>query len=79
MLSTFLLGLFLTGTDAAMQSSSTSQQTPTSTSKEVEKPLDISGQNRNLQMMMVLKGDREEINFVDIRRNYEDQIPRTLY
>jgi len=52
---------------------------PSSGVQEVDKPLNVSGQNRNLSMMMVLKGDRDEIHFVDVRKNYQDEVPQTLY
>jgi len=47
--------------------------------REVEKPLNVNGQSRNLSMMMVLKTDRDDINFVDVRKNYKDEIPKTNY
>ena len=59
--------------------SSLSGGADSSASKEVEKPLEINGQSRNLSMMMVLKGDQDSVDFVDIRKNYQQEIPKTMY
>lgn len=56
-----------------------STMSESNTSKEIEKPLDISGQNRNLSMMMILKNDRDEINFVEVRTNFEDEVLKTTF
>lgn len=47
--------------------------------REVEKPLNINGQTRNLSMMMTLKNDKDQIQFLDIRRNYKNEVPKTNY
>lgn len=41
---------------------------------EGQKPLEINGQNRNLNMMLVLRNDKDKIKFVKMRENYHDEI-----
>ena len=44
-----------------------------SASKQIDKPLQVNGQTRNLSMMLVLKSEKEKITFVDVRRNFKDK------
>ena len=39
-----------------------------------QKPLQVNGQSRNLNMMLVLRSDRDKIKFVKVRENYRDEI-----
>jgi len=47
--------------------------------QEVEKPLRISGQSRNLSMMLVLKNDKDKVRFANVRRSYRDRLPDTRF
>jgi len=39
-----------------------------------QKPLEVNGQSRNLNMMLVLRNDKDKIKFVHPRENYRDEI-----
>lgn len=39
-----------------------------------QKPLEVNGQSRNLNMMLVLRNDKDKIKFVKVRENYRDEI-----
>jgi hypothetical protein len=39
-----------------------------------QKPLEVNGQSRNLNMMLVLRNDKDKIKFVHPRENYHDEI-----
>ena len=41
--------------------------------------LEIRGQSRTLSMMLVLKGGKESINFIKVRKDYHDEILATPY
>lgn len=41
---------------------------------DTQKPLEVNGQSRNLNMMLVLRNDKDKIKFVKIRENYRDEI-----
>jgi hypothetical protein len=45
-----------------------------SSSHEVDKPLRVTGQTRNLSMMLVLKGDKDKVKFQHVRRSYKDKL-----
>jgi hypothetical protein len=46
---------------------------------EAQKPLKVQGQSRNLNMMLVLKSDKDKIQFAKPRVNYRDKVPETPY
>lgn len=39
-----------------------------------QKPLEVNGQSRNLNMMLVLRNDKDKIKFVKVRENYRNEI-----
>jgi hypothetical protein len=39
-----------------------------------QKPLEVNGQSRNLNMMLVLRNDKDKIKFVRPRESYRDEI-----
>lgn len=39
-----------------------------------QKPLQVNGQSRNINMMLVLRNDKDKIKFVHPRENYRDEI-----
>ena len=41
--------------------------------------LEIRGQSRTLSMMLVLKGGKDSINFIKVRKDYHDEIVATPY
>lgn len=41
---------------------------------EEQKPLEINGQSRSLNMMLVLRNDKDKIKFVKLRENYRNEI-----
>lgn len=47
--------------------------------QEAEKPLEVTGQSRNLNMVLVLKNDKDKIKFVEVRRSYRDEVKKTQY
>lgn len=47
--------------------------------KEVDKPLQVSGQTRNLSMMLVLKSEKDKIHFGEIRTHYRIETQKTFY
>lgn len=47
--------------------------------REVEKPLKISGQTRNLSMLLVLKSDKDQVKFAHVRLNYRDKFAQVKY
>jgi hypothetical protein len=47
--------------------------------QEVEKPLNVNGQTRNLSMMLTFSNEKEKIQFFDVRRNYQEEVPKTNY
>jgi hypothetical protein len=47
--------------------------------KEIDRPLQVSGQTRSLNMLLTLKNANDEIGFVDKRKNFKDKIPSTRY
>jgi hypothetical protein len=47
--------------------------------KEVDKPLQVTGQSRNLSMMLTLKNEKDKVKFVEVRRSYRDQVPFTRF
>jgi hypothetical protein len=50
-----------------------------SKTQEVEKPLQISGQTRNLSMTLGLRNDKDKVTFANVRRDFRDKIPLTYY
>lgn len=42
-------------------------------------PLRVRGQTRTLNMMLILGNQKDKIRFVEIRRNYEEEILNTEY
>jgi hypothetical protein len=47
--------------------------------KEVEKPIQVTGQSRNLSMLLTLKNEKDKVKFVEVRRSYRDQVPYTRF
>ncbi len=48
-------------------------------SQEVDKPLKVQGQSRNLSMMLMLKKEKDKIKFGEIRENYNYEISKTNF
>lgn len=48
-------------------------------SHEVQKPLQVTGQSRNLSMMLVLKSEKDRVRFVEVRRSYRGEVLKTDY
>ena len=46
---------------------------------ESDKPLRILGQSRNINMTLVLKGDKDEIHFVKPRTSFQDKIAESKF
>jgi hypothetical protein len=46
---------------------------------EAEKPLEVTGQSRNLSMVLVLKNDKDKIKFVEVRRNFKNEVKQTQF
>ena len=46
---------------------------------EVDRPLRIEGQARNLNMMLMLKGEKDRIKFGEVRETYVEDVKRTNY
>lgn len=49
------------------------------TSTVEEKPIEIHGQTRNLNMLLKLQSEREEIDFIKLRKDYEEEIENLNY
>jgi len=45
----------------------------------IEKPLEVRGQTRQLNMILTLGSKKDEINFIKLRENYEEEILTTEY
>ena len=39
-----------------------------------QKPLEVKGQSRNLNMLLTLRNDKDKIKFVKVRDNYREEI-----
>lgn len=48
-------------------------------SHNIEKPMKVTGQTRTLSMMLVLKNKKEKIKFINVRKNYREEILKTEY
>jgi hypothetical protein len=48
-------------------------------SLNASKALEIRGQARTLSMMLILRNNRENINFVKVRENYQSEIAKTEF
>lgn len=46
---------------------------------ESDKPLKVTGQSRNVNMMLVLKNENEQIKFVKVRKNFQDKVAATHF
>ncbi len=46
---------------------------------DMNRSLEVRGQTRNLSMMLVLKNGKENIDFVKVRQNYENEISSTEF
>jgi hypothetical protein len=44
---------------------------------EPRAPIEVKGQSRNLNMLLVLRDERDKIRFVKIRKSYRDEILAT--
>ncbi len=44
-----------------------------------QQPLEVKGQARQLSMMLVLKNEKDQINFVQLRTDYKNEIPTTEF
>lgn len=47
--------------------------------QEAEKPLEVTGQSRNLSMVLVLKNEKDKIKFVEVRRNFKNEVKQTQF
>ena len=47
---------------------------PPTGDSDTQKPLEVNGQSRNLNMMLVLRNDKDKIKFVKIRESYRNEI-----
>ena len=48
--------------------------TPGGAPESGQKPLEVNGQSRNLNMTLVLRNDKDKIKFVKVRENYRAEI-----
>jgi hypothetical protein len=48
-------------------------------STNIEKPLQVRGQTRNLNMMLVVNNEKDRINFVQMRTEYKKEVSDTEY
>ena len=46
---------------------------------ESEQVLKVSGQSRNLSMMLTIKSEKDKIKFGEIRENYKNEVKKTNY
>ena len=46
---------------------------------EVDKPLKVVGQTRNVSMLLTFKNKKDKIEFPPIRENYKKEISRTRW
>lgn len=44
-----------------------------------DKEIQVRGQSRNLQMNLILKSEKDKINFIDLRDNYNTEIGDTEF
>ena len=42
-----------------------------------QKPLQVTGQSRSLNMMLVLRNEKDKIQFVPVRKDFKDKIQET--
>lgn len=47
--------------------------------QEAEKPLEVTGQSRNLSMSLTLRNEKDKIKFIEIRRTFRDEVRGTGY
>ena len=52
---------------------------PVRSAKGAENPLQVRGQVRNLNMMLILKNKKEKLNQIEVRRDYRNEIKKTKY
>ncbi len=45
--------------------------------KTNQKPLQVTGQSRSLNMMLVLRNEKDKIQFVPVRKDFKDKIQET--
>ncbi len=48
-------------------------------SHEVQKPLRVFGQSRNISMQLVLKSEKDKLKFANVRTDYRDKFSRVKY
>ena len=69
-----LLGALLTGFLVGLSAEASVPSGDMGGSGDLQKPLEVNGQSRNLNMMLVLRNDKDKIKFVKVRENYHDEI-----
>ena len=48
-------------------------------SSNIQKPLEVKGQTRNISMMVTTQANKDKLNFVTSRKNFRSQILTTKY
>lgn len=48
-------------------------------STDLQKPLEVKGQTRNVSMMVINQAEKDKLKFVTARRDFRDQILTTKY
>ncbi len=48
-------------------------------SGDLQKPLEVKGQTRNITMMVVNQAEKEKLKFVTARKDFREQILNTKY
>ena len=69
----FLVGFMILGVEARAAEGTSRPVTPAADG-DGRKPLEVKGQSRNLNMMLVLRNEKDKIKFVKMRENYREEI-----
>jgi hypothetical protein len=77
MKATFFILFFLASINAKENQASRSPGAITSGASD--KPIEVKGQTRNLNMLLKLKSEKEEIDFIKLREEYEQEIKDLNY
>lgn len=48
-------------------------------STDLQKPLEVKGQTRNVSMMVINQAEKDKLKFVTARKDFRDQILSTKY
>lgn len=56
-----------------------SRQPASISSGSSDKAIEVKGQTRNLNMLLKLQGDKEQIDFIKLRKDYEEEIESLAY